>query len=72
VLKITFIRKERGNLSGTLDPYRDPECACTVITTFQGSFKDASTIEGTFSTVPSQAGGTVTGGTWRMTRVKRL
>jgi hypothetical protein len=72
VLKITFIRKEGGNLSGTLDPYRDPDCACTVITTFQGSFKDASTIEGTFSTVPSQAGGNVTGGTWRMTRVKRL
>jgi len=72
VLKITFIRKEGGNLSGTLDPYRDPECACTVITTFQGSFKDASTIEGTFSTVPSQPGGRVTGGTWRMTRVKRL
>jgi hypothetical protein len=72
VLKITFIRKEGGNLSGTLDPYRDPECACTVITTFQGSFKDASTIEGTFSTVPSQPGGTVTGGTWKMTRVKRL
>jgi hypothetical protein len=72
VLKITFIRKEGGNLSGTLDPYRDPECACMVITTFQGSFKDAGTIEGTFSTVPSQPGGTVTGGTWRMTRVKRL
>lgn len=72
VLKITFIRKQGGNLSGTLDPYRDPECACTVITTFQGSFKDAGTIEGTFSTVPSQPGGTVTGGTWKMTRVKRL
>src|SRR5947208_16957133 len=30
VLKIHFIRKEGGNLSGTLDPYKDPDCACTV------------------------------------------
>lgn len=72
VLKINFVRKEGGSLTGTLDPYRDPDCSCTVITTFQGSFKDASTIEGTFTTVPSQPGGNVSGGTWRMTRVKRL
>jgi hypothetical protein len=72
VLKINFIRKEGGNLSGTLEPYRDPDCACPVTTTFQGSFRDARTIEGTFSTVPSQPGGGVTGGTWKVTRVKRL
>jgi hypothetical protein len=72
VLKIHFIRKEGGNLNGTLDPYRDPECNCPVTTTFQGSFRDARTIEGTFSTVPSQPGRSVTGGTWRVTRVKRL
>jgi hypothetical protein len=72
VLKISFVRKEGGNLSGTLDPYRDPDCGCPVITTFQGSFRDARTIEGTFSTVPSQPGRSVTGGTWKVTRVKRL
>jgi hypothetical protein len=72
VAKISFIRKEGGNLSGTLDPYRDPECACTVTTTFQGSVRDAATIEGTFTTVPSRPGGAVTGGTWKVTRVKRL
>jgi hypothetical protein len=72
VLKIHFIRKEGGNLNGTLDPYKDPECACTVTTTFQGSFRDARTIEGTFSTVPSVPGRSVTGGTWKVTRVKRL
>lgn len=72
VLKIHFVRKEGGNLSGTLDPYRDPDCNCPVTTTFQGSFRDARTIEGTFSTVPSQPGGSVTGGTWKVTRVKRL
>ena len=72
VLKIHFLRKEGGNLSGTLDPYTDPDCGCPVTTTFQGSFKDARTIEGTFSTVPSQPGRNVTGGTWKVTRVKRL
>jgi hypothetical protein len=72
VIKMKFIRKEGGNLTGTLDPYQDPDCGCPVITTFQGTFRDARTIEGTFSTVPSQPGHGVTGGTWTMTRVKRL
>ncbi len=72
VLKIHFVRKEGGNLSGTLDPYRDPDCNCQASTTFQGSFRDARTIEGTFSTVPSQPGLSVSGGTWKVTRVKRL
>ena len=72
VLTIHFVRKEGGNLSGTLEPYPDPDCACPVTTTFQGSFRDARTIEGTFSTVPSQPGRSVTGGTWKVTRVKRL
>ena len=72
VLKIHFVRKEGGNLNGTLDPYRDPDCNCPATTTFQGSFRDARTIEGTFSTVPSQPGFRVSGGTWKVTRVKRL
>lgn len=72
VLSIHFIRKEGGNLSGTLDSYRDPDCNCPVTTTFQGSFRDDRTIEGTFSTVPSQPGHSVTGGKWKVTRVKRL
>lgn len=72
VIKMKFIRKEGGNLTGTLDSYQDPDCGCPVITTFQGTFRDARTIEGTFSTVPSQPGHGVTGGTWKITRVKRL
>ena len=72
VLTIHFIRKEGKKVSGTLDPYRDPECGCQVITNFEGSFTDARTIEGTFTTVPSQAGHNVTGGKWKVTRVKRL
>ena len=72
VLKINFIRKEGGGVNGTLDPYRDPDCGCMVNTTFQGVFRDARTIEGTFTTVPSAPGGSVTGGRWKATRVKKL
>jgi hypothetical protein len=71
VLTIHFVRKEGSNVVGTLDPYRDPRCACQVTTTFQGAFRDRSTIEGTYRTVPA-SGGQVTGGTWKVTRVKRL
>lgn len=72
LVKIHFIRKEGGTISGELDPYREPECNCTATTKFQGAFIDANTIEGTFTTVPMTAGGRVTGGRWRVTRVKKL
>jgi hypothetical protein len=72
VLSIHFVRKQGGTLSGNLDPYRDPDCSCQVNTTFAGSFTGSAAIEGTFSTVPSAPGGSVTGGTWKVTRVKRL
>jgi hypothetical protein len=72
VLTIHFVRKEGSNVVGTLDPYRDPQCACQVTTTFQGAFRDRSTIEGTYTTVPATSGSKVTSGTWKVTRVKRL
>ena len=72
VVPITFIRKEGGSMSGILDPYRAPDCDCTVTTTFQGTFTDANTISGTYTTVPSKAGASVTGGTWKVIRIKRL
>ena len=72
VLKIHFVRKEGGTVSGRLDPYRDPDCDCTVTTLFQGSFKDASTIEGTYTTVRSQPGSDVVSGKWKVTRTRRL
>jgi hypothetical protein len=72
VLSIHFVRKEGGSVVGTLDPYNDPECACKVSTTFQGTFRDARTIEGTYTTVPSRPGSSVTTGQWSVTRVKRL
>jgi hypothetical protein len=72
VININFMRKEGNKVTGTLDPYIDPTCACRVTTNFEGSFKDARTIEGTFTTVPTQSGAQITGGKWKVTRVKRL
>jgi hypothetical protein len=72
VLTIHFVRKEGGSVTGTLDPYSDPECGCQVNTTFQGTFTDARTIEGTYTTVPSKPGTGVTTGTWKVTRLRRL
>jgi hypothetical protein len=72
ILKIQFMRKEGGNLVGTLNPYTDPECRCRVATTFEGRFVDARTIEGTFVTKGLQPGRAPTGGEWKVTRLKKL
>jgi hypothetical protein len=72
VLTIHFVRKEGNNVVGTLDPYRDPECACQVTTTFQGAFRDRSTIEGIYTTTAVTPGARVTSGKWKVTRVKKL
>jgi hypothetical protein len=72
VINIKFMRKEGNKVTGTLDPYRDPQCDCTVTTNFEGTFTDARTIEGTFTTVPSKSGSNVTGGKWKVIRRKRL
>lgn len=71
-VSIHFLRKEGGNVNGTLDSYRDPDCDCMVTTTYQGTFTDGRTIEGTYTTVPSTPGSSVTGGKWRVIRVKKL
>ena len=72
VLKIHFLRKEGGNVSGGLDPYRDPDCDCTVTTLFTGSFTDAATIEGTYTTVRSIPGSDIVSGRWKVSRTRRL
>jgi hypothetical protein len=72
VINIKFMRKEGNKVTGTLDPYRDPQCDCTVTTNFEGTFTDARTIEGSFTTVPSRTGANVTGGKWKVTRQRRL
>jgi hypothetical protein len=71
-LTISFVRKEGGKLIGTLDPYMDPDCKCTVNTSFAGSFVDAATIEGTFTTAGPASDRAPTHGTWKVIRLRRL
>ena len=72
LLKFRFLRKEGTNVNGILEPYRSPDCNCTMNTTFLGVFKDERTLEGTFTNVPTKSGVPITSGTWKVTRVKRL
>lgn len=59
VLTIRFVRVEQGHVSGTLDPYADPQTGARLLTTFSGERK-GNTISGTYTTrLPS--GDTQTG-----------
>jgi hypothetical protein len=66
-LKLRFIRLGDGRVTGTLEPYKDPDCDCQVTTTFEGKFYGTNTIEGTYVTT-----GTVlhqqTSGRWKVTK----
>ena len=66
VLRIAFVRIASGAVAGTLDPYTDPDCKCTVQTTFTGTLQ-GNTIEGTFVTRGSQLPSEQRG-RWRVTR----
>ena len=59
VLVIRFVRVQGGQVSGTLDPYADPQTGARLITTFIGEVK-GSMITGTYTT-QLPAGGTQTG-----------
>jgi hypothetical protein len=66
-LRIRFIRLGEGRLTGTLEPYTDPECGCKVTTTFQGRFTSQNVIEGTYTT-KSEGVHQETAGRWKVTR----
>ena len=59
VLTIRFVRVEQGRVSGTLDPYADPQTGERLFTTFTGELK-GNTIEGMYTT-RLQTGTTQTG-----------
>lgn len=67
-LTITFVRVAVGKVTGVLDPYRDPECGCTLTTTFEGTLQ-GDVIRGTFE---SRGGMThlPQSGTWQVRRKK--
>lgn len=66
VLTIRFVRVEGDRVSGSLAPYRDPECGCPLYTTFEGSLTD-DVIEGTFQTRHGQTN-EVLRGRWKVVR----
>jgi hypothetical protein len=67
-LKIRFVRMENGRVSGTLEPYRDPDCGCRVITTFEGVFTNQNTIAGTYTTRGAGFLHVPASGQWKVTR----
>jgi hypothetical protein len=68
VLRIRFVRVEYGVVSGTLEPYKDPDCGCAVYTTFTGRLM-GDVIEGSFTARPAH--GPAYEGTWRVQRKKQ-
>lgn len=66
-LKIRFIRLGEGRITGTLEPYVDPDCGCTVSTTFIGKFSAPNKVEGTYVTTGSDSNRS-TKGQWKATR----
>jgi hypothetical protein len=70
LLRIHFVRKESNRVVGLLDSYTDSGCACRVTTTFQGTFIDGRTIEGTYSTISDELAHVSAGGRWKVTRAR--
>ena len=65
VLTIRFVRVEQGHVSGTLDPYADPQTGARLLTTFTGELK-GNTINGSYTTrLPS---GETQTGRWTVQR----
>ena len=65
-LTIRFVRVSGGQVSGALAPYTDPNCGCTLHTTFVGRLR-ADTLEGTYSSLHEQTRETQKG-RWRVVR----
>jgi hypothetical protein len=65
-LAVRFVDVANGRVRGELDPYTDPDCACTVNTVFEGR-QQGDRIEGTF-TIRNPANGTTRKGDWSVSR----
>ena len=66
-LSIRFVFVSENEVSGVLNPYRDPTCGCTLTTTFHGTIT-GDVIEGTFHTEGSGISHMPTDGRWRVKR----
>lgn len=66
VLPIRFVRVEGDRVRGLLEPYRDPNCGCMVITTFEGTIR-GDVISGRYLT-EHRDHARVVEGTWEVRR----
>ena len=65
VLTIRFVSVQSGQVSGTLDPYADPQTGARLVTTFTGQLK-GNTITGTYTTQLGSGG--TQAGRWTVER----
>lgn len=65
-LTIRFVAVQRDQISGEIEPYMEPSCACQVHTEFLGTVA-GNEIDGTFTTKVVMTGGEMHG-TWRVAR----
>ena len=68
VLAIHAVRIAGDSVTGALEPYRGPDCDCTLVTTFRG-LVHGDVIDGTFTTTGG-TGPAPQDGKWRVTRRK--
>lgn len=67
VLPISFVRVATNTVSGTLNPYKSPDCGCTLSTIFRGTIS-GDRIEGTFTTAHSDQSAPEQKGSWWVKR----
>jgi len=65
-LSIRFVRAVSDTVYGILDPYQDPECGCTLVSSFVGVLS-GERIAGSYTTVRIETGER-TGGEWSVRR----
>lgn len=69
VLTIRFVEVDGATVTGTIDPYPDPEDDCDLLTVFQGELH-GNKISGTFRTFHMGRTTPAEHGTWSVTRSK--
>jgi hypothetical protein len=69
-LSIRFVFVSNDEVSGALNPYRDPNCGCTLTTTFRGTLR-GDVIEGTFRSEGDGFHHLPQSGRWRVKRSAR-
>ncbi|HEX6315302.1 MAG TPA: hypothetical protein VFZ73_10610 [Gemmatimonadaceae bacterium] len=70
VLTIRFVRVDGDMVTGTIDPYRDPDVPCELLTVFRGTLS-GDRISGTFRTRRMGYDGAISEGTWWVRRTTK-